>query len=202
MVELQAWQGVDGRAGGDQDVLRLELLLAVFGLYLYLLGFDEAAYSIVEGDLVLLHQALHATPELVYDLLAAFGGLRIVDLHLSDPDPEVLAISGVVQEMGGLEQSFGRYASQVQARASEMPPLPLLDKGYTHSQLAGPDRRYVSTVPAANYYEVEVIRHPQLLSRSTTTVILTLPLLRGHSPAGTRDRSVSASHSPFPEPPL
>src|SRR5215203_6430219 len=37
MVELQAGQGVDGRAGGDQDVLGLELLLAFFGLYLYLL---------------------------------------------------------------------------------------------------------------------------------------------------------------------
>src|ERR671910_209774 len=42
-VELQAGQGVDGGSGGDQDVLRLELLLTVFGLYLYLLGLDEAA---------------------------------------------------------------------------------------------------------------------------------------------------------------
>src|SRR5215217_3753117 len=93
MVELQAWQGVDGRAGGDQDVLRFELLLTVFGLHLYLLGFDEAAYTVVDSDLVLLHQ------------------------------------------------------------------------GYAHPQLAGPDRRYVSTVPAADYHEVELISHPWLLSR-------------------------------------
>src|ERR671921_2674684 len=159
MVELKPWQGVDGRAGGDQDVLSFELLLAVFGLYLYLLGFDEASYSVVDGDLVLLHQALHAAPELVDDLFAALGGLRVVELYLADLDPEVFAVSGVVQEMGRLEQCFGRDAAYVQARASEMPALPLLDEGYAHPQLAGPDRRYVSRVPAADYYEVEVFRH-------------------------------------------
>src|SRR5215208_2831674 len=122
MVELQTGQGVDGRAGGDQDVIRFELLLAVFGLYLYLLGFDEAAYSVVDGDLVLLHQALHAAPELVDDLFAALGGLRVVELYLADLDPEVFAVSGVVQEMGRLKQCFGRDAAYVQACASEMPP--------------------------------------------------------------------------------
>src|SRR3712207_4961919 len=120
MVELQAWQGVDGRTGGDQDVLGFELLLAVFGHYLYLLGFDEAAYSVVDGDLVLLHQALHATPELVDDLFAALGGLRVVELYLADLDPEVFAVSGVVQEMGRLEQCLGRDAAHVQASAPEM----------------------------------------------------------------------------------
>src|SRR5215213_10777332 len=159
MVELKAWQGVDGRAGGDQDVLSFEFLLAVFGLYLYLLGFDEASYSVVHGDLVLLHQALHAAPELVDDLFAALGGLRVVELYLADLDPEVFAVSGVVQEMGRLEQRFCRDAAHVQACASEMPALPLLDKGHAHSQLAGPDRRYVSRVPTADYYEVEVLRH-------------------------------------------
>src|ERR671912_1430472 len=103
MVELQAWQGVDSRAGGDQDVLRFELLLAVFGLHLYLLGFDEAAYTVVDGDLVLLHQALHTAPELVDDLFATLGRLRIVELYLADLDPVVFAVSGVVQEMGRLE---------------------------------------------------------------------------------------------------
>src|SRR5215210_3078730 len=101
-VELQAGQGVDGGAGGDQDVLRLELLLAVFGLYLYLLGLDEAANPVVDGDLVLLHQALHAAPELGDDLLAALGRLRIIKLHLADLDPVLLAVSGVVQQMGRL----------------------------------------------------------------------------------------------------
>src|ERR671910_378936 len=149
MVELQTGQGVDGRAGRDQDVLRLELLLlAVFGHYLYLLD-----------------QTLHAAPELVDDLFAALGGLRVVELYLADLDPEVFAVSGVVQEMGRLEQCFGRDAAYVQTSASEMPALPLLDEGYAHPQLAGPDRRYVSRVPAADYYEVEVFRHPWLLSR-------------------------------------
>src|SRR5215210_4714254 len=101
-VELQAGQGVDGGAGGDQDVLRLELLLAVFGLYLYLLGLDEAANPVVDGDLVLLHQALHAAPELGDDLLAALGRLRIIKLHFADLDPVLLAVSGVVQQMGRL----------------------------------------------------------------------------------------------------
>src|SRR5215211_5623041 len=101
-VELQAGQAVDGGAGGDQDVLRLELLLAVLGLYLYLLGLDEAANPVVEGDLVLLHQALHAAPELGDDLLAALGRLRIVELYLADLDPVLLAVSGIVQQMGGL----------------------------------------------------------------------------------------------------
>src|SRR5215210_2977554 len=100
MVELQAGQGVDGRAGGDQDVLRFELLLAVFGLYLYLLGFDEAAYTVVDGYLVLLHQALHTAPELVDDLFAALCRLRVVELYLADIDPEVLAVSDIVQQMG------------------------------------------------------------------------------------------------------
>src|SRR5215203_1914093 len=166
MVELQAWQGVDGRAGGDQDVLRFELLLlAVFGLHLYLLGFDEAAYTVVDGDLVLLHQALHAAPELVDDLFATLGRLGVVELHLADLDPVVFAVSDVVQQMGRLKQCFGRDAAQVKARPSEMPALPLLDEGYAHPQLAGPDGRYISTVPAADYHEVELISHPWLLSR-------------------------------------
>src|SRR5215208_1684848 len=158
-VELQSRQGADGGAGGDQDVLRLELLLAVFCLHLYLLGLDKTAYPVVDGYLVLLHQALHAAPELVDDLLAALGSLRVVELHLSDVDPVVFTVSGVVQKMGRLEQCFGRDASHVQACASEMPALPLIDQGYAHSELAGPDRRYVSTVPAADYYEVETLRH-------------------------------------------
>src|SRR5919106_3773386 len=165
MVELQAWQGIDGRAGGDQNVLRFELLLAVIGLHLYLLGFDEAAYTVVDGYLVLLHQALHAAPELVDDLFTTLCRLRVVELYLADLDPEIFAVSGVVQEMGRLEQGFGRDAAGVQACASEMPALTLLDEGYAHSQLAGPDRRYVSTVPAADYHEVELISHPWLLSR-------------------------------------
>src|SRR5215212_9059896 len=111
-VEFQPRQGADGGACGDQDVLRFELLLAVFGLHLYLLGLDEAAHPVVDGYLVLLHQALYAAPEL----------------------------------------------------ASEMPAFPLLDQGHAHSKLAGPDRRYVSCVPAADYYEVETLRHPWLLS--------------------------------------
>jgi hypothetical protein len=45
-----------------------------------------------------------------------------------------------------------------------MPALPLLDEGYAHPQLAGPDRRYVSCVPTTDYYEVELISHPWLLS--------------------------------------
>src|SRR5829696_1132573 len=165
MVELQAWQAVYGRSGGDQDVLRFELLLAVFGLYLYLLRLDEAAHAVVDGYLVLLHQALYAAPELVYDLFAALGGLQVVELYLADLDPEVFAVSDVVQEMCRLEQCFGRNASQVQARASEMPALPLLDEGHLHPKLAGPDRRYVSTVTATDHYEVELLSHPGLLSR-------------------------------------
>src|ERR687891_2093576 len=165
MVELQTGQGVDGRAGRDQDVLRLELLLlAVFGLHLYLLGFDEAAYTVVDGDLVLLHQTLHAAPELVDDLFATLGRLRVVELYLADLDPEVFTVSGVVQEMGRLEQGFGRDAAYIQARSSEMPALPLLYEGYAHPQLAGPDRRYVPCVSATDYYEIEVFRHPWLLS--------------------------------------
>src|SRR5215208_3005040 len=158
-VELQAGQGVDGGAGGDQDVLRLELLLAVLGLYLYLLGFDEAANPVVDGDLVLFHQALHASPELGDDLLAALGRLRIIELHLADLYPVLFAVSGVVQQMGGLEQGFGRDTSHVEAGTSEMPALPLLDQGHAHPQLAGPDRWYVSSVPTADYYEVEILRH-------------------------------------------
>src|SRR5215211_3236070 len=66
--------------------------------------------------------------------------------------------------MGRLEQRLGRDASHVKARASEMSALPLLDEGYLHPQLAGPDRRYVSTVTATDHYEVELLSHPGLLS--------------------------------------
>src|SRR5919112_1962337 len=145
MIELQAWQDVDGRAGGDQDILRFELLLAVFGLYFYLLGLDEAADPVVDSYLVLLHQALHTAPELAYDLLTALGRLRVVELHLADLDTEVFAVSGVVQQMGRLEQCFGRDAAHVQACPSEMSALPLLDEGYAHPQLARTDRRYLPT---------------------------------------------------------
>src|SRR3712207_8312809 len=65
-VELEAGEGADRAPRGDQDVIGLELLrLAVVAVHLYLFGLQEAAHSVVEGDLVLLHQALDAAPELV-----------------------------------------------------------------------------------------------------------------------------------------
>src|SRR5918994_309864 len=163
-VKLQAWQGVYGGAGGDQDVPGLELLLSVVCFDLYLLGLDETAHAVVDGDLVLLHQALHAAPELGNYLLATLGGLRVVELQIPDLDPVFLAVPGVVQQVGRLEQRLGRDASHVQARAPEVPALPLLDQGHAHTQLAGPDRRYISPVSSADDHEVELFSHPWLLS--------------------------------------
>src|SRR5918994_4724027 len=163
-VELQARQGVYGGAGGDQDVSGLELLLAVVCFDLDLLGLDEAAHTVVDGDLVLLHQALHSAPELGYYLLATLGGLRVVELEIPDLDPVFLAVPGVVQEVGRLEQRLGRDASHVQACAPEVSALPLLDQGHAHSQLAGPNSRYVPGVPSADDYQVVLFSHPWLLS--------------------------------------
>ena len=147
----------------------LELLLAVVCFDLDLLGLDEAADAVVDGDLVLLHQALHAAPELGDDLLATLGGLRVVELQIPDLDPVLLAVPGVVQQVGRMEQRLGRDASQVQARAPEVPALPLLDEGHAHPQLAGPDRRYVPAVPSADNYQIVLFSHPWLLSESVTT---------------------------------
>src|SRR3712207_3154669 len=76
-VELEARQGADRAARGDQDVVGLELVrLAVVAIDLYLLGLYERTGAVVDGHLVLLHQTRYTPREPVDDLLSSLGCLR------------------------------------------------------------------------------------------------------------------------------
>src|SRR5215207_2970052 len=161
-VELQPRQRADSRSCGDQDVLGLELLgLAVVALDLYLLWLDKGTGAIEDLDFVLLHQALDAFAELVDDLLAALGGLRVVELDVAYLYPELLTIPSIVELGRGLEEGLGRDAADVQARPAEVSALPLLYERHAHAELARPYGRDVSPVSAADYHEIELFRHPK-----------------------------------------
>src|SRR5918998_3452538 len=67
-VELEPREGADRAPRGDQDVVGLELVrLTVVALDLYLLGLDEGARAVEDLYLVLLHEALDASAQLVDD---------------------------------------------------------------------------------------------------------------------------------------
>ena len=80
-----------------RDVPGFQLLLSVLALDFYLLRLHEAADAAGKDlDLVLLHQARNALAELVHDLVAALGGLLVVELDIPDLHPELLGVPDVV----------------------------------------------------------------------------------------------------------
>src|SRR5215208_2235900 len=208
-VELQPRQRADSRSCGDQDVLGLELLgLAVVALYLYLLWLDKGTGAIEDLDLVLLHQALDAFAELVDDLLAALGGLRVVELDVAYLYPKLLAVPGIVELGRRLEERLGRDAADVQARPAEVSTLPLLYERHAHAELARPYGRDVTRVSAADYHEIELVRHPKtpfviafFPTYTAVTRMLTAALPPHHSISGTPGRSASACRRSSPAPP-
>src|ERR687893_1347750 len=208
-VELEAGEAADGAPGGDQDEVGLELLLlAVVTLDLYLLGLDKGAGTVEDLDLVLLHQALDALAQLVDHLLATLRGGRVVELDAVGLYPELLAVVDVVEHGRGLQERLGRDAAEVEARPAEVSALPLLYERDAHAELARPYGRDVAPVPAADYYEIELLRHPETpflntLSPCYTAIrrMLIAALARHHRASGTRGRSASAFRRPSPAPP-
>ena len=93
-----------------------------------------------------------------------FVGLGVVELHAVGHDAELLGVLEVVQQGSALQEGLGRDTSQVEARPAEVSALTLLDKSHLHPELARPNRRYVPPVTATDYYQIELIRHLNLLS--------------------------------------
>ena len=104
-------------------------------------GVGELAVAVDLGDLVLLHQEVHAGDAAVGDLAAAVEGDPVVEGRLA-ADAELLGFLGEdVRELGVAQQRLGRDAADVEAD-----PAPVLgfDDCGVQPELGGANGRDVS----------------------------------------------------------
>ena len=152
-VELDARQRLHGGAGGDDQVLGLDLL----GADLDGAAVAHAAIPSDDLDLVLLHQVLHALEQLVHDGVAPGRDPGVVERDALRRDAELLAADRhAVVQLRRLQQRLGRDATDVEAGASE---LVRLDQGHLEAELGGPDRGGVPAHAPAEDRDVEVCSH-------------------------------------------
>ena len=124
--------------------------------------FDRVAVAHITGtlddlDLVLLHQALDAFPELVDDSLAPGRYALVVGLYSIDLQSELLGpVLDAVVELGRLQHRLRGDAADVEAGA---PELAGLDHGGLEPELAEPDGGRVAAEAAAEHDNVEVVSH-------------------------------------------
>jgi hypothetical protein len=126
-------------------VLRGQLLvLAVLAGELDAIAAEQLAMSLQPGDARALEETGDAERRLLHDLCAALLHGRDVEVDAAD----LHAVHGelvlrAMEQLGGLQQRFGRNAARVEARAAErvgaVLVLPLVDAGDLELVLAGAD---------------------------------------------------------------
>ena len=136
LVDLDALEPRDVRAGGDDDRLGLERLrLAVGGLHLDLAGRGDAADALKGLDLVLLEQERDALDVAVDALVLELHHRGEIELRRADVDAHLAeGVAGLLEELGGMQQRLRRDAADVEAGAAE--GLVLLDHGDLHARAA------------------------------------------------------------------
>src|SRR5690606_6665947 len=159
VVDRHAWELARLGAGGDDDVLRLDGLLA--GPYLPgRAAGDQGPLPLEPGDLVLAKEAGDARGHLVDDaVLAREHGLQ-VEPHARGGDAvrlEVMLDALVV--LRGLEERLGRDAAHVEAGAAQpvlaRGVLPLFHAGGGEPELRRPDGGNVAGGAHADDDDVE-----------------------------------------------
>ena len=121
VVDRHARQMTGARAGRHDDLFRLDGFIAHLHLPAAVALADKAAMAGQEGDLVLLEQELDAAGELVDHLRLAIDHGWHIDRYFA-LDLDALSREGVLglfEEVGGVQQRLGRYATDVQAGAAE-----------------------------------------------------------------------------------
>mmetsp|Transcript_20960 Transcript_20960/g.53082 ORF Transcript_20960/g.53082 Transcript_20960/m.53082 type:complete len:437 (+) Transcript_20960:337-1647(+) len=145
LVDLDAGQRHHIRTGGDQDVLRGDLLFSAIGQCdAHLLGARDATRTLHVVHLVLGEQVLNTTGETMYNLLLGvhhLGNIHFDTTHFDAVLGKVM--SGLMIEMSRMQQCLGRNATDVQARATQSATL--LYTGNLEAQLGSLDGGHVAT---------------------------------------------------------
>jgi hypothetical protein len=157
VAQLGARQQFGGRTGGDDAVVEGDGLgRSVVEGDLQGVRVDEAAPAVEFGDVVLLHQEVHALDAAVGHLPAALHRGREVEADLA-ADAEGLGLRAEdVRQFGVAQQRLGGDAAHVQADTA---PVLLLDDGGLESELGGADRRDIPTWTGAEDNNVKVRGH-------------------------------------------
>ena len=156
-VELHEREFDRHRAGGDEDVLGLEGAVAGGGADEHLAGLHEPPEAAHDLDVTLLEQGSDAHVKLGDDLVLVGEHRGDVEGELLGADEAVLlAVHGMLEDFGGVEQGLGGDAADVEARAAE--GVILLHEGNLEAELAGFDGGDIATGAGADYDEIE-LRH-------------------------------------------
>ena len=107
----------------------------------------QLSLTLDQIDLVVLEEAGDAAGQALADLLAALVELRPVERDVGGDDPDRLAVSGLLVDLGGAEQRLRRDAGVVEAAAAG---LVLLDDGRLQAELGGADRSVIAARSGAD----------------------------------------------------
>ena len=156
-VELHEWQFDRDGASGDEDVLGLERAVAGGGADEHLAGLHEASEAAHDLDVTFLEQSADAHIELRDDLILIREHRRDIESDLLGTNQAVLlAVQGVLVDFGGMEESLGRDAADVEAGAAE--GIVLFHESHLETELAGLDGGDIATGTGTDYDEIE-LRH-------------------------------------------
>ncbi len=159
-ADLEAGERARVGPGREHDVAALEPAPAhVDGV-----GGDEPPVALDDLDLAGLHQTREALVEPADDRVLVLVHARHVDALERGAHPELLALAGVVGDLGGVQQGLRRDAAAVQARAAD---LVALDHGDREVQLGGAQG---GRVPAAAGAEDDDVVHLLAVRRRSDTV--------------------------------
>ena len=166
LVDVDAGQPGDVRAGGDDDALGLELLLAAVCVgHLDLAGPEDRARAVDGVDLVLLEQEGDAVDVALHALVLEGQHLGEIELgrgHLDAHGGE--AVSRFLEQLGGMQQRLGGDAADVEAGAAEGGAL--LHHGHLHAELRRADGAHVAARAGADDDQVVRSRHATDSSRN------------------------------------
>jgi hypothetical protein len=156
LVDIDARQARDVRAGRDHDRLRFEdLLVAVLALDHDLAGRADGALAGEGVDLVLLEQEGDAVDVGGDGLVLVLHHAREVELRL-DHDAEMLhPVRGLGEHLGGVEQRLRRDAADIEAGSAER--VALLDDADLQPELRGADGADIAA--GAGAYHDDVVGH-------------------------------------------
>ena len=151
-VGLEARERAGARAGREDHARGAELRGRAVGT----LDRDssrpgESAVPVVDGDLVLFEQTLHAGVQPLRHLSGALHDLLDVDGHVADRQAEVASVLDQVVDLAGAQQGLRRDAAPVEADPAEVLTLDERDR---EAELPRPDRSRIPARPSADHHYV------------------------------------------------
>ena len=152
LVDLDALQPRDVRAGGDHDVPGLDRLRLAVGGHLDLAGAKNFAGAFQDVDLVLLHQEVDALDVAVDALLLEIHHRRQIELWRGDADAHLRKrMRGFLEHLGSMQERLGWHAADIEAGAAEGR---IFDHRDLHAKLRRAHRADVTAGPGADDDEI------------------------------------------------